>query len=662
CALIVEIGEFQHLARLEHSEQDVKAMSAALRRGGHQVQTLNPENSADFANGVIKWVNELKQRANPALLYYRGHLLLGADKTLRLAVASTDPAQKMTDGVSLLSLLKQLEKCRTAVLLLDVESHGADAKGLQQALQDTLKTVDSKAAVGVLIGCSKKVEPKGQSAISTCWSLRLRGDAEPTQNGVVTWRELVSSSKRDLSDRASVVIERMPQFSETTELATVRPRSLDEMLSDLADRIAGEFHDQGIEGTAIPDFQAQVSSPTGQTTVGQDFGPLLRYCGKKLRSEIAARANFRYRLLNDDWLRTQLHALELGPNKIQGPAMIQLGESLRNAVGDKPVALVLCNLRHSAGHRIDISCSPWNPINGATFATVTGSALLNPSEWAMIGQSSENVLAMAEFRSAAPKVAAIPKPNMKIPAPAKKPYPLLNYGNADDRAQIQSEIASLEEKARRPHPMKDASFPFRVSLKRNGTTLPETWSDHDRHLAVKVAKGDLYTVWIENQSSQPVFMRLLVDGLNTLPDHPLLTTEGNFEVVTKDLSKTTSPAQYVNLTNAKAWFCEQGKYEVRGFFTAIDDQHSGPERDAQRAAFLVTDAADSEAWRKGYPKDVGIVTAAFYKPTDRPMSMAAQPRLGTKLGEIGHEKVEVYQGRQVPGELLAVVHIRYGDF
>lgn len=680
-ALVVDVGDFQHLAPLEHATQDVEGMSAALLRGGLQLQTVTPANSQELVNGVTKWVNDTKKKPSLALLYYRGHLLLGADNCPRLAVATTKPAQVANDGTSLLSLLELLSKCDSAVVLLDVDCGDIPESDLQQVVKATLAKLDSKAAVGIVIGCSRtsasKNDQPGRSAITSVWSQRLRGDIEQSRSGALTWQDLVTSSQRELSSgRATLVIDRLPALSQSGVLASVKPRKLDELLSDLGDRIASELHRHGVEGTAIPDFQVQAAE--GVKSVGQDFGPLLRYCGQKLRSEIAARANFRYRLLSEDWLRSRLQDLELGPQTIQGPAMMTLGESLRKEVGNKPVAVVLCELKQTAGHSVEISCSPWNPQSGATFTTASGSALLNPSEWAMIGRSAVNELGMTEFRNAAPKVSLSKETPTKnndtlktdrtratTQKANKKPYPLLDYGNVDDQAQIRSEIASLEEKARRSHPMKDKFFPFRVSLKRNGSVLPESWSDDDRQLTVKVNKGDRYTVWVENQSTQPVFMRLLVDGLNTLPDHPLLTTEGHFEVVGKDLAKTTSPAQYANLTNAKAWFCEPGKYEVRGFFTAIDDQNSGPERDAQRAAFVVTDASDSEAWRKGYLKDVGIVTAAFYKPTDRPdrpMSLAAQPRLGTKLGEIGQEKVEVYQGQQVPGELLAVVHLRYGDF
>lgn len=672
-ALVIDVGEFQHLAPFEHAAQDVEGMSSALLRGGLQLMPVTPTSSPEFIDGVVKWVNETKQGSGLSLLYYRGHLLLGADKTPRLAVSTTDPASPPADGVSLLSLLELLSKCRSAVLLLDVACDGTSASNLPQAVKATLAKLDSEAAIGVVIGysrtsASKKNGPPSRSAITSVWSQRLRGDIDHPQSGDLTWQEFVTFSERELSDRATLVIDRLPALNQSIVLASAKPRKLDELLSDLGDRIASELHRQGIEGTAIPDFQ--VLPVEGAKTVGQDFGPLLRYCGQKLRSEIAARANFRYRLLSEDWLRSRLQSLDLGPHTILGPAMTKLGQSLKEEVGNQSVAVVLCQLRQSAGHGVEINCSPWNPQNGATFTTASGRALLNPSEWAMIGRSAVNEAAMSEFPSAAPKVPRDTRTSVKTNDTQKtttqprnnKPYPLLDYGNTDDQAQIRAEIASLEEKARRPHPMKEASFPFRVRLKRNGVALPEIWSDQDRHLSVKVNKGDRYTVWVENQSTEPVFLRLLVDGLNTLPDHPLLTTEGHFEVVHKDLSKKTSPAQSVNLTNAKAWFCEPGKYEVRGFFTAIDDQNSGPERDAQRATFVVTDASDSEAWRKGYPKDVGIVTAAFYKPTERPMSMAAQPRLGTKLGEIGHEKVEVYQGRQVPGELLAVVHIRYGDF
>ena len=140
----------------------------------------------------------------------------------------------------------------------------------------------------------------------------------------------------------------------------------------------------------------------------------------------------------------------------------------------------------------------------------------------------------------------------------------------------------------------------------------------------------------------------------------LQSQSGLFEVATKDQRGKRKAAQYVNLTNARAYFCPSGHCQIAGFFTEIASGKSAT-RKAKQAAFVVTDAADADAMRQGFPQDVGIITAAFYRPTKKSVArMGAEPAFGTKQGVVRDQQVQVYQGETVPGELLAVVHLRYG--
>jgi hypothetical protein len=72
----------------------------------------------------------------------------------------------------------------------------------------------------------------------------------------------------------------------------------------------------------------------------------------------------------------------------------------------------------------------------------------------------------------------------------------------------------------------------------------------------------------------------------------------------------------------------------------------------------VADAQDSQAARTGFADQAGLITAAFYQPVPK-TARTGERGLGTALGEEYSTQTEMYTGNDVPGPLMAVVHIRY---
>jgi hypothetical protein len=135
-------------------------------------------------------------------------------------------------------------------------------------------------------------------------------------------------------------------------------------------------------------------------------------------------------------------------------------------------------------------------------------------------------------------------------------------------------------------------------------------------------------------------MRLLVDGLNTLPERFM---EKGIETYTW--------GQYVNLDEARAWELDpqvSRVYAVRGFVTEADVK-------GRLKEFTVVDASASlAAERQQFTEQVGVITAAFYAPA------GGERGVGTAAGRERDERIERGRGYDV-GNLLAVVHIRYVD-
>ena len=237
-----------------------------------------------------------------------------------------------------------------------------------------------------------------------------------------------------------------------------------------------------------------------------------------------------------------------------------------------------------------------------------GSALLNENEWAMLGHS-------VSIR------------------PEDRPPPL--PGNSSQGALIQR----LDQKASGPHPMSDPKFPYRIAIMIDGKERVGEFRGND--YVIPVRNGEVYEIWVRVLNGQPSCVRLLVDGLNTLPQNA--TGEKGIE--------TIEVAPIVKLDEAKEWILDPNRdktnvWAVRGFVTETGG--SGKLR-----RFVVTDTIESLAAQKNYTESIGMITAAFYTQTSARSGTMPQP----------WETPEVIQKRNdvKAGDLISVVHIRYMD-
>jgi hypothetical protein len=202
-------------------------------------------------------------------------------------------------------------------------------------------------------------------------------------------------------------------------------------------------------------------------------------------------------------------------------------------------------------------------------------------------------------------------------------------------------IGRLDQRAEAPHPLANPKFPLRVRVmvKTPGKRLPQerygVFRGND--MFVPLAKDEVYEIWVENRTGQLVLMRLLVDGLNTLPE--LVTTKGVAVYET---------AARVDLDEARHWNLDPQQarlFAIRGFVTQTGA--AGRLRE-----FKVVDAQESVAARQKFTDQLGIITAAFYAPK------SGSRTVGTGFGEERTEEIGEAEKIEA-GNLLAVVHIRY---
>ena len=200
-------------------------------------------------------------------------------------------------------------------------------------------------------------------------------------------------------------------------------------------------------------------------------------------------------------------------------------------------------------------------------------------------------------------------------------------------------IKWLDERARDPHPMSKPNARFQVHLVVDGKRRQATFKDNDMYVPVR--DGEVYEIWVENHTDQTVMMRLLVDGLNTLPQR----VEDAKGIATYEI------APRVHLDDARPWVLDPEKtrlWAIRGFVTETGAQGKLNE-------FKVTAADRSLAARQQFTDNIGIITAVFYSAGN-----ARTGPLGTTFGAERTEDLTERVGKRVGG-LLSVINLRYVD-
>lgn len=670
-AFVVGVGRFdRNLAALPKTQLDVAAMRLVLKnRCGFSIRpenlTAEPD-AGELTRHFRRWINSSDSAAENVVFYFRGRIVVNDEGEVVLPAYDFMPQRPGSGSLSLkkvLADLRGLDEAKHVLVLLDVQSD-QNSDAIQGALQKAVPGTLNGPAVSLVAGCrfqrGWRVKTSNGSALTAGMVEHLRAIpwAPNANNGLRVSVDLdaMADAMRMLENDCLVVNRHSAESTVTGPAA--RPRRLDELVDDLADSIADQLIRNSVQVAVVPDFGvftdvADVGLP------GRECGPLIRYCMLRFKQRLCERAPDSLRVANDTWVHESLTAHGIGPESLCRENVKQVLNSMRNRVNRRSIALVAGELSYSGDDRIDIRCVPLTGKREISFQTVAGTATLYPSEWAMSGQSGVN----AEFVRLARNSPAVDSVADQVAALRK---PDAHY--APDLIANAARILTLENSG---HPLVDPNFPYRISLIVNKETKPRKPQilTGGRDAFIPLKKGDTYAIHIENRSGRPVFMRLLVDGLNTLPDYGRLETDPeNAAFVRSVIHKAGRllPTQHVTLDSARSWFCEAGPggapriFGVRGFFTNIEDGESGS-ANAELGGFEVTDASNAEAWKRGFPQQIGMITAAFYRPVRKTLlSQSPGDGYGTKLGVRTTERVSIYNGNDAPGELIAVVTLRYG--
>jgi caspase domain-containing protein len=630
-AILIGIEKYERANPLRFTVNDVVQIGQTLRvRGGvDPANILQITDDSDYHPtkvGIMQALSDWLRKPGPQddlIVYFSGHGFRDADGKAYLAPIDVDPADPAASGIPLEWMREQIAGCHAHFKLLVLDAcHAGSEKGEQKSLGlaaeemgQAFRNLEGVVTLASSTAAQKSQiwEDKEQSLFSYWLNQGLKGHADADSDGNVDIDELYKFVSRSVRRTAElrfplkqdpVRIVRTGTLDVPVVLHLV-PQRLKQMLDDMAEQLSESILEQKFAKVGVLEF-------TNDTKLGEllgaDFGLLGKYCADELEKDLVDYGNGKYSLVDKNRLRAALEA--------QGFALKDLGsterlQQLSHDAGFVPV-IALGTLRNRAGRIVNVQCKLIQTNSDDLAGLVGGTAALNESEWAMLGRSV--ALRPEDRRPAAPTIDAAPKP-------------------ADDAL-----IGRLDEKAAGAHPLADPTFPYRVKLVIKGQERKGVFRGNDYFVPVR--KGEVYEIWLENNSGNTVLLRLLVDGLNTLPE-----PEGTKGVTTMIVGKR------VNLDEARAWELDPNYARVtavRGFVTEVSVQGKLKE-------FTVVDAEQSLAARQKFTSQLGIITAAFYAPKS-----GSRGALGTAAGEERNEKIE--RGHHlVPGNLISVVHIRYVD-
>ena len=650
-ALLIGIEKYHRANPLRYTINDVRCLADTLRRRGDYdaesvLEIVDTNVNPRFQPLRASLMAELPKflaRPGPGdhvLVYFSGHGFKDREGKLYLAPIDCDPADPPATGISVAWFREQIAACQAEVKLLVLDAcHAGGEKGIDDAPGVSAKELGDpfRDLTGVVTLASSTSEEKSQiweekeqSLFSYWLDQGLRGHADRDGDGSVTIDELYGYVYRNVTGTAKL---RFPKAQTPVrivrsgtpgvpEVVRLKPQSLKQVLADVAEQLVWAMQERRLQKVGVLEF-------TNDTKLGEllgaDFGLLGRYCAVELERRMMDLGPGKFAVVDRRRLQKALADRGFGLDDLGSPDALA---DLSKQVGGMP-AIALGTLRSRAGRVVALQCRLIQTERHELAGVAGGTAVLDESEWAMLGRS---VQVRPEDRR-----------------------PELPPGDGPPRPLTELVIERMDRRSQGSHPLADPSFPFRVKImvRRPGSKKvverPGVFRGND--LYVPLAQGEVYEIYAENQSGELALMRLLVDGLNTLPDYPM--GSGDKDMVVEPAAgaedgRERLPAQRVNLSEARAWILDPERAKVaavRGFFSKTG-------AGAKYREFTVVDARYLPEGRRKFTDQIGLITAAFYRPKGDSRTVA------TVEGVERTTDVNQREGLEC-GNLIGVVHIRY---
>lgn len=665
-AILINVEDYQHFPDLsQFTYNDTVVLKQTLiERGGfnaNNIMVLNDRHPEGWDRPTTVNLKDNLERmigfAGPednVFVYFSGHGCRDSQGRMYLAGSDCDPRDPERTGLPVEWLREQLAKSKAALKLLVVDAchAGSDkaddpTKGVNSnSLGENFRDLTGVVTLASSTGDEKsQLYPDKRQSLFTYWLAQgLKGHADENGDSQVDIDELNKYVHRNVSETAEQQfghkqnpkrIVRGDTFGAPV-VVRLRPMGLRDVILAMAEQIDASARLRKLKTVAVTEFTAD--TPLGEA-LGADYGHLGKLCASKLEDRLVQLGGAAYAVVDSRRLQRAMSELDFGVDDLADAERMQ---QLSKSLGGTPY-LALGMLRERNGRQINVQCRLVEPAQGGVMGTAGGLALLSDSDWASLGKSA------SLKKNKKKQVGPAPSPDSPD-APQTEVVP----GGGVVLPPATDDVDDLDEESDKPHPLSRTDFEFPVRLIVNGQEREGVF--HGNNYYVPVRGGEVYSVRLANKTGKKAIVRMLVDGLNWLPQKLLDKGVDTLEI-----------APRVSLSEARWSLMDPSVapvFEIAGFVTATGTQGT-------LRQFKLVDAKESLAARKKFTEQVGIITAAFYEalePLPEPevdgsfnRSLAgAAPGLGTTTGAEQKVKLELAKKHEV-GRLLAAVNIRYVD-
>lgn len=658
-ALIVDLNagkkDLSEPGRKDRQKDMAQLEDALQSRCGLRVTRINGE---DVETSALKWVHESRsaQKSDQYfVVYLRGALATHSENGLM--VERTGDVQH--GSFALANVLRAFQNHSQTAKVLVVLEHETSltTKALDTALRQTLKQADvtqPQLACLVLPHIEKAFENRRTTrcfAESLCWSESTLTTTDSGDIGL-SLTNLVKLLSQRIPAPGTVALMTNDAARPTSFLLPVAPYRVGELMECIARQLTSQLAREGVQLVGLLPFVVESSQATAADIPGEDCGTLSRICRSQLLGHLQTKSLGKFTVANDEEMLKALYQCQIVPadmlSDVPHERFPQLEDQLRTNDKDLSTALAWISFKWGGSDKLHFRSGLFSQ-KAHQFQQIRETAVLTPQDAPAVGGNGglKSELIQKVSTESAPLVQSI------------------NLHSPEGRRRNEDEVKNQQSAA---HPLTVDQFPFRISLVVNEKPESVLFTDDMSVAYTPLKPKDKVVIRVENRSPVPVFMRLTVDGKNTLPDRDGETGR-------------LVPQKFVDWRRARAWYLEAAHadgqprvYHIRGYFSQI----AGDKRPARNtplpadAPQFVLDVADVDLFEVGQPKYIeelprgfrdqaGMLTAAFYQPVPLTVAQGDGQFLPIIKGPREKQNIKVFQGRETPAEVpLCFYSLRYG--
>jgi hypothetical protein len=648
------------ITKLPYTILDAEFISEALNTHGFPktdrlflLEGEKPEpTKANLEKELRIFLHEKCSPEDTVVIYFSGHGVVSDGQVNKIVPSDFNAEDLDGSSISVNDLRKLLGQCeaKAKFLLLDCCHAGGETSITPIGTMKNLPLEDALDVI-TLASCgpnekSHYWKDKNLSLFSYYLGEALRGEADADRNQTITADELFEY----LYDNVSRTAEKLGFVQKPVRILrsgvkgnpvlltyAKQNKTLDQFFNDAARKISTEMQKNKIEMTGMLPFLTVAENDKATTGIAE-LGNLPKVCNEKMQEHL-----IRYGVLpiHYDVIKNLLKEQNLTVDDIYSEKLNNLAGTIKFIDMKSAKSFIVGKIiRHKQTGLVTLTCELMGLPNVIVLGTYNGMVQLSNGEVAETGQSMQPPKPTGDNKrqdkftvNALPSADTDYRPNVE-PSVMSSPIP------ADNSLPVSLiPISSAEAKI----------FNVSILVKRSNRFIAVEPIYQNGKTFIPLERGDVYQIRITNPTNETVMGRVLVDGLNTLPEEIKEPKPVKFAAVA-----TVDKMQYIeslrqrgvvieqdsagkfyqvaapsNLNDARPWvFRPYRTGEIAGFYHRTGTAGSYKE-------FQVTDAPFSVAGQTNFTDQLGLISIGFFRAVPKNVvesDFSKGSRVGTGMG------------------------------